>query len=274
VSSDPKVQEADDAKEDNNESVEKLRDRFFKQRSLLLGVSVVLMAHLLLGLKIGKSAESSGFKFEIADPNTLWLGAWAVWVWALISYLQIFNSMRAMQFYPRDRMEEVYGYLVDRALIKYIWKLAKRRYRSIPWRSRRGLSVQRLPRIQDSLPRLVGNRAHSVAIFTTKWKRTANAPTIDSFRALRDFDKKGGSGWSTAGGTKAQELNQFEVSEEVRVRVCDFRGRKFIAYLWTALSTSFGLDYLAPLAIALVPPIVWLWQSSSVSVIRHHFGLP
>ena len=54
------------------EQDETLRERFFRERRMLLGVSLVLLAHYCLGITVGKSAETLGLHFEVDNPERLW----------------------------------------------------------------------------------------------------------------------------------------------------------------------------------------------------------
>jgi mRNA interferase HigB len=63
-----------------------LRDRFFRERRLLLSVSLVLLAHQLLGITVGKSTDTLGLHFDIEDPSKIWWAVWALWLWTLAQF--------------------------------------------------------------------------------------------------------------------------------------------------------------------------------------------
>jgi hypothetical protein len=84
--------------------VSPLRERLFKTRRLLLGISVVLLAHYALGIQIKSDAESLGLRFELPDVQRVWIGVWVVWTWAFVTYLQYCHELQ-FDDYPNDRLE-------------------------------------------------------------------------------------------------------------------------------------------------------------------------
>src|SRR5580658_10127906 len=93
---------------------DELPDRFFRERRLLLGVSIILLAHQLLGITVGKGTETLGLHFDIEDPSRLWWALWAVWTWAIVCYVQQLNALKPRTKYPKDRDEEARVWLSDR----------------------------------------------------------------------------------------------------------------------------------------------------------------
>jgi hypothetical protein len=251
--------------DDDTESVEKLRERLFKERRLLLGVSVFLLAHLWLGLRVDQSNQSLGFlglRFVAANPDALWWVAWTIWLWSFLSYLQLFNSMRAMRFYPSDRMLETYHYLAGRAAMNHVWRIVRRRYHSIPRALRRGIS-RRYVGIQfdeDIGPYEEAATPYFNAIFATTWKNITGKTELED---IPDIPKKDDSEYTWYGGRqhlKRREDGHIEVRDIINTSISyDFRGARLAAHVWTTVSTSFGLDYLLPLAIAAAPLVVSLW---------------
>ncbi len=69
-----------------------LRDGLRKERRLLIIVSLVFLAHLLFGLTVDRSAETLGFKFEVRDPQDVWIFVGAIWLWALLRYSLYFHD--------------------------------------------------------------------------------------------------------------------------------------------------------------------------------------
>src|SRR5271155_1351136 len=89
------------------------KTRLFRERRSLIAVSIVLLAHQLLGITVGNSTDSLGLHFQIADPSRLWWGVWLVWLWTMVCYIQQFYSLKPWTTYPKDRDYETRDRLSD-----------------------------------------------------------------------------------------------------------------------------------------------------------------
>ena len=107
-----------------------LSDRFFRERRLLLGVSVVLLAHQLLGITVDKSAETLGLRFEIEDPSKIWWAVWAAWVWTAVCVVQQLNSIKPSSKYPKDRDNEIRDRLSDWVVTRMVRRAALKYFKS------------------------------------------------------------------------------------------------------------------------------------------------
>jgi hypothetical protein len=92
----------------NGQEEQGLRERYFRERRLLLAVSVVLLARQLLGIDVGQSADTLGLHFEIKEPERLWWAVWALWLWSLVCCFQQLNSLRPYIHFPVDRRTSTY----------------------------------------------------------------------------------------------------------------------------------------------------------------------
>ncbi|MDA8350775.1 MAG: hypothetical protein M0038_18610, partial [Pseudomonadota bacterium] len=106
-------------------------NRFFRERRLLLGVSVVLLAHQLLGITVGNSAETLGLRFEIGDPSRIWWAVWLIWLWTAICVVQQLNSIRPRTVYPKERYDETRDRLSDWIAVHRVRRTAVQHLREI-----------------------------------------------------------------------------------------------------------------------------------------------
>lgn len=230
-------------------------ERLFRERRLLLGVSVVLLAHQLLGISVGKGAETLGLHFEIDNPERLWLGVWVIWLWAFISYAQQVNSVRPFSFFPRSRQSGVYQRLCDR-LVRWGTTLRVRASfrRQVPWANRTSVRVEKQWRaIYNSIP-------HIATRFQMLWKYEPENPA-----AVNLLDDAGQvDGWFTlhggvlthADGTRGRSGDVWVPEHLVERR----RWLWALAVVWTWTTTSFATDYLVPVGIGLAPPAIAGWS--------------
>ena len=77
---------------------EPFRVALFRQRRLLLWLSLFLAAYHGAGVTPGHQAESQGVKLEIGDPIVLVVGAWLGWLWAFWRYWQYEHSFRDVAY--------------------------------------------------------------------------------------------------------------------------------------------------------------------------------
>lgn len=233
--------------EESNAAIERL----FRERRLLLGVSIVLLAHQLLGIKVGQGAETLGLHFEIDNPERLFWGVWLVWLWAFVCYAQQLNSLRPLIRFPRDRRTEVYQALGNRfARWTTTWRVRASFRRQVTAPHRTSVEMQ-------GQHRSVYNTIDSVATkFQLLWKREPDDP-----RAVNLLDTVGTvKGWFiTDAGDLAHVDGTRGRSGTVWVPVRLIEGRRWLwllAVTWTWATTSFATDYVVPLGIGLAPPVI------------------
>jgi hypothetical protein len=106
------------------------KTRLFRERRSLIAVSIVLLAHQLLGITVGNSTETLGLHFQIADPSRLWWGVWLVWLWTMVCYIQQFYSLKPWETYPKDRDDEARDRLSDLISLTRVRRAALRHLRS------------------------------------------------------------------------------------------------------------------------------------------------
>lgn len=242
---------------DEDDDEKDIRARFFRERRLLMGISVVLLAHQFLGITVSKGQDTVGLHFDIEDPAKIWWVVWAVWLWTAICVLQQFNSIQPRSKYPADRNQATRQWLSDRVATRKVRgptlkhlkatvsKEQKPRF-SMKW-------VGRTERDGPARERLVyGNVEVScrwvcddVAIATAKAAEFEKAMTAD--------------GLDCPGGSVGYEGGECYFSRIIPVRMVPIEDRVLIrrvSTMWTLLSTSFSTDYLAPLLIGLAPLLV------------------
>jgi hypothetical protein len=232
-----------------------LRERFFKERRLLLALSVVLLAHKVLGITVGKSAETAGLHFEVEDPERLFIVVWFIWTWTLLCYLQHLSTMDFWKKFPLERRTVIHNAICEGVVFRRVRRDATRIYhREIPRKSRRGLQV-------ENLGRPSANPAGGSAKFwlncrvVREWTNEHGEVTVSK---LTDVPRPHGawiSPWiSHRGNQAAEEFGRDRRDEEdFAVPLDDVLDRRWpfsIAHVWSLASTSFFTDYVMPLLIA------------------------
>jgi hypothetical protein len=75
------------------------RENLARQKRFLLAMCVILAAFYALGARVCDDVTYSGFVVTVARPELTVYGLWAVWGWALLTYLQrlhkLFDVVRA-----------------------------------------------------------------------------------------------------------------------------------------------------------------------------------
>jgi hypothetical protein len=79
------------------------RTQLHRERRLVLAVSVVLLAHQILGIDISNDAESLGLRFQVNNPQRVWTAVWFLWLWAFVRYSQVLYSFGPASDYPRNQ---------------------------------------------------------------------------------------------------------------------------------------------------------------------------
>lgn len=240
------------------------QERFFRERRLLLGVSVVLLAHQLLGISVGNSAETLGLRFEIGDPSKIWWVVWAIWLWTAVCVVQQLNSIRPRTVYPNERNEETRDRLSDRIAVRRVRRAAIKHLRST---ASRNLSpkfeVAFAERRRADAP---GGQLHEYACVnvTARWCCEAADMAAEKAAAFEAAMKR--AGWEISRGSDGFESGECRFSKTVDVRIIPIRDERVVrwaAFAWTLISTSFVTDYLAPLGIAAAPVVVAACQSAA-----------
>lgn len=234
-----------------------LRDRFFRERRLLLGLSLALLAHQVLGISVGKSAESLGIRFVVPNPSLLWKAVAVIWAWTLVSYWQLFNTLRPLQDYPdqrdaelRERLsQQLMTWQVRRATRQFVRRhLAGVCEKSEARNAGLFLPVDRSGRSQPSVVQ--------VAV-TVHWHCGSSDP-LEKVAAEFDEEMKR-HGWRTGGGdltlTHTRAAFVKVVSSELNA-ICDSKWMRMISRAWTLTSTSMLTGYLAPFMVGLAPAFV------------------
>lgn len=261
--------EADDEADDDKAS---LRDRFFKDRRLLLALSVVLLAHLCFGISVERSADTLGLRFEIADPSKIWWMVWAAWLWTVVCYLQKLNSMRLlMPIYPESQAKEVRGAIADKVATCLVKRVALKHLRKqIPWRGRR-LAVSHLGRedAEEGGQRELYTFVSVSAVWGGDDPNDAARQDADLQQVLKAH------GWKSGVGSSGYEFSHCRFTRIIRVRFVPITDRQWvqnISRIWICLSTSFATDYLVPLLIGISPFVVWLFivTNSLIASLKVH----
>lgn len=256
------TEEVDDDKAD-------LRDRFFKERRLLLGISVVLLAHQWLGITIDKDADTLGLKFEIDDPSKIWWAVWAIWTWTMVCCLQQLNSLRPSTIFPADRAQEVAEDIADKLVTFLVRRDAMKHLREHIPRRGRSLKVEYAGRHKS-----VEGQAQQTYLYTcirvsARWR--CNEPNEAAARAA-DLDKDMEiRKWHSNGGGMGYEDSHCRFDKIYNVRVIPIRERPWVrrvSFVWTCLTTSFGTDYVVPLLIGAAPVIVLLYSQAKAMWLR------
>jgi hypothetical protein len=234
-----------------------LPDRFFRERRLLLGISVILLAHQLLGISVGKSADTLGLHFDIEDPSKLWLALWAMWTWAIVCYAQQLNSLKPWSKYPKEREDEMRSWLSDRAVFLSVRQRALRHLRdNIPAELNPRFEVMLDGRREVNTP---GQQRILYAMIRVTAQCSSNGKDQLDAKA-KAFDREmEAAGWRVPGGGISWEGELSEFHREVNVRIVPVEGKlgiRVAARIWTMLSTPFLADYFAPLVVGIAPLIV------------------
>lgn len=234
-----------------------LNERFFRERRLLLGVSVVLLAHQLLGITVGKSAETLGLHFEIDDPSKIWWAVWAVWLWTAISAVQQLNSIKLMKEYPKDRDEEIRHRLSDWVAVRRVRRDAMKHLRS-------SLSRELKPRFKVACSEhktsdKPNGQMLLYACVSVMAEWTCNDANLAEKKAAAFDEAMKAAEWEVPGGSVGYEGGKCKFGKTINVRIVPIREERLIriaSTAWTLLSTSFVTDYVAPLIIGAAPIIV------------------
>jgi hypothetical protein len=232
-------------------------DRFFRERRLLLGVSVILLAHQLLGISVGKSADTLGLHFDIEDPSKLWLALWAMWAWAIVCYAQQLNSLKPWSKYPKERDDEIRSWLSDHAVFLSVRRRALRHLRdSIPaeWNPRFEVMLDGRREVNTA-----GQQRILYAAIRVTAKCSSNGGDLLDAKAKAFDTEMEAAGWRVPGGGISREGELSEFHREVNVRIVPVEGKlgiRMAACIWTMLSTPFLTDYFAPLVVGIVPLII------------------
>lgn len=246
------------------ESTTGAMERLFRERRLLLGVSLVLVAHQLLGITVGKGAETLGLHFDIDNPDRLWLGVWMIWLWAFVSYTQQLNSIRPFSLFPRERQSAVYQGLCNR-LVRWITTVRVR----ASFR-RQVIAANRTSVKAEKQWRAAHNEIVCIATsFQLLWKHEPDNPAAVSL--LDDAGQVDGWFIVESGDLKHRDGTR-GCSGSVWVPIQMVERRRWLwalAVVWTWATTSFATDYLVPVGLGLAPPAIAAWSYLADKARRH-----
>jgi hypothetical protein len=245
-----------------------LRERFFKERRMFLGVTVVLLAHQLLGITIASSADSFGLHFEVKNPERLFMAVWILWWWCLISYFQKIVTLGIKNFFPIDLLVEIYEIQCSRYVRTHVALRAKASFRRQVGRNFRLSCIVDTPilTVHES-----DGEKHRFLLtkVSTRWIDVPENPesvdVIDAKAAIGVCDGPSGTRWIVRhsgslihrDGTRGRDG-----SVEVPQAWIEQRGWLFYTSLILIyLFSSFAMDYLAPLFIGLIPGVIYLWHA-------------
>jgi hypothetical protein len=233
------------------EQDETLRERFFRERRMLLGVSLVLLAHYCLGITVGKSAETLGLHFEVDNPERLWLAVWLLWGWGMFCYAVQLNSLRPQIKFPIDTRTTTYDALCRRFVN---WQVRRRALASFQRQVGQAQPLQFL--IETPTKKTVDQEMVWMTRVSFYWQGAPDNPA--AVRVIDDTAAAGGWFVEHAGDARARDSTRGR-SGAVAVRMQWIERQRWIwwlAEIWTWLSTSFATDYLAPLAIGFLPVFI------------------
>lgn len=254
---------------------EMMRTQLHRERRLLLAVSLVLLAHQILGIEVSNSAESLGVRFEVANPDRLWIAVWVVWTWAIVRYAQVLNSFDPRSDYPTTVRNLAYQRIGGRVATRRVRKETSALLRSeVPSSQRLGVSVK----VTDWL---VGEPPRQARVESATWvrfdvirrmRRSGGEERPRDLTALgsKSMTRKDVENWVHTGGGASQEAHGFAVSDTVLVpmdpvyRVWWVRAA---ALTWTGVTTSYLTEYFAPLAIGLAPLLLALGPPMTAALI-------
>lgn len=238
------------------------KDRFFRERRLLLGTSAVLLAHQLLGITVTNSAETLGLRFEIADPSKIWWAVWAVWLWTAVCVVQQLNSLRPRTTYPKDRDDETRDRLSDWIAVKRVRREAMKHLRpTVPRTLRPTFEVVFVDRVTSTIPGGPDVLYACVSV-TARWR--CDDPNMAAAKASEFGKAMETAGFDMPGGSTAYESGECTFTKTANVRIMPIRDERLIRWAsvtWTWFSTSFVTDYFAPLLIAAAPLAVAVGQA-------------
>ncbi len=204
-------------------SPEDVRERLFKARRLLIGISLVLLAHYVLGIKIKPDAETLGLKFDIEDVRKVIWGLWAVWGWSLATYLQHMHDLGGRLF-PRD--------IIDAQSLRFESWLCRRRLLA---QARAGRLANRAPGTPDSIHILGSTAAYS----------GQDTKPIRSF----SYEVRWAGNDTGRGSTPRPDL------VGAWRAICSAYCLSYVLLL-----TRYGTDFYAPLVIAAAPVPFAIWN--------------
>lgn len=252
----------DDFVDDDDDKAE-LRERFFKERRMLLGVSLVLLAHQFLGISVGKETAALGFHIEIEDPDRIWWVLWGIWGWTVICYLQQFNSLRLYSEFPRERATEKRDQLANRLVTARVRGVAMGHLRSvIPKKDRRlGVRFERVEPAVSSGGKVRKDMFNAFVIVHAQWAGNDQRFLQEKISSIDGLITK--AGWSCSGGSQLIAEGIVSFDRVISLDVHKIRQGRWIrarASLWVALSTSFLTDYIVPLVFGVLPLLVVAWK--------------
>jgi hypothetical protein len=223
---------------------------------------VVLLAHQLLGITVGDSAQTLGLRFEIGDPSKIWWVVWAIWLWTAVCVVQQLNSIRPRAVYPKDRNDETRDRLSDRIAVRRVRRAAMTHLRAtVPRKLGPRFEVVFVER---KLADASDEQLHGYACISVTARWHCDAANMPAEKAVAFEAAMKQTGWEISRGSDGFEGGECKFSKTVDVRIVPIRDERLVrwtAFSWTLLSTSFATDYLAPLVIAAAPLAVAAYEA-------------
>ena len=249
-----------------------MKARFFRERRLLLALSLILLAHQLLGITVGKAADAVGLHFEVDKPERLFIAVWVMWTWTFICYAQQLSTLKLVALFPRSRYDEFLQARVNRIAVRRVHVEALARYREeIPRRLRRGLSVVAGGRMGIA-PSGEKAREYLNVEVSRDWR---NPPSPTPPLVVSPLAQKGSSrtaGWGAGRHGDSKRGDDCSATDTVHVPIDELPTNSWVkiaATLRTCISTSFVTDFIAPIVVGLAPLVVVISQNVVAYLVKH-----
>jgi hypothetical protein len=226
-----------------------LRDRYFRERRMLLVLSVALLAREVLGISVSRGAEAIGLHFEISDPERFWWVIWAIWGWSLACCVQQLYSLRPFISFPSDRRTATWLVLQRRfARIINRWGVRSSFRRQVARENRVSYSVG-VP-----VRQLLEDQQHFQADVEVRWR---NIPERSRDVGLVDDKAVGEKGWIVrSNGDGRTRDGVLSHGGKVAIREPAPRFLWFAASAWVWIFSSFASDYVLPVVIGFSPLVI------------------
>jgi hypothetical protein len=249
------------------EQSDRLREHFSRERRFLLVVSVILLAHELLGISVAKSVEALGLHLEIENPERLFWGVWIVWTWAFIRYLQLLYSLEPRSAYPLDRRTRAWNRLVEVILMRRVRKEARTAFDAeVPRSLQIDLRVEGAGREHKTINRAGRVEADNlwyVINVTRRWRDPVepNPPLAVHMIGSSSRVRKDAGTWVSLKSGESVEGGVRQLSEGVRVPLTAISANKtlfFAAVVWNFTATTYATEYYIPVLVGAAPLLVQL----------------
>jgi hypothetical protein len=218
-------------------------ETFRKERRLLLAVAAVLLAHQILGVTVGKSAETLGLKIEFQNDHDIAILTAAIWLWIFVRYCQCLYTLRPA--FPNPRADET--------LAKMQAWIVKRRL------------VRKHLKILDGQRKDANRKAVEITLKDRGAAQTAykgHGPVRIAHYYRYHFVHL----WHDKGAPEADEhkFNRSDSGDSSQPCPTGYFGAALSlgARAWAFIVTSYGTDYVLPGLIGGLPAAIWIIQIS------------